>query len=96
MALERWNTHFSTTVEVEVLGCALSVCVVFGCVRVLKRSSANDGKQTRPSNPNSVPLRLAQDPASENLGTTVWDASIVLAKFFEKVCGLGGGGHASE
>lgn len=30
-------------------------------------------------------LRLAQDPNSEHLGTTVWDASIVLAKFFEKV-----------
>jgi hypothetical protein len=32
-----------------------------------------------------VNLRLAQDPNSEHLGTTVWDASIVLAKFFEKV-----------
>eukprot|EP00775_Hariotina_reticulata_P006641 gene6641-6867_t len=29
-------------------------------------------------------LRLAQDPNSDHLGTTVWDASIVLAKFFEK------------
>jgi hypothetical protein len=36
----------------------------------------------------SVNLRLAQDPSSEHLGTTVWDASIVLAKYFEKVCGL--------
>lgn len=34
----------------------------------------------------SVMLRLAQDPNSEHLGTTVWDASIVLAKYFEKVC----------
>ncbi|GBF92173.1 hypothetical protein Rsub_05255 [Raphidocelis subcapitata] len=51
MALERWNTHFSTSVEVELCG---------------------------------VTLRLAQDPASENLGTTVWDASIVMAKYFEK------------
>lgn len=32
-----------------------------------------------------VNLRLAQDPNSEHLGTTVWDASIVLAKYFEKV-----------
>eukprot|EP00878_Enallax_costatus_P039629 GHUV01045490.1.p1 GENE.GHUV01045490.1~~GHUV01045490.1.p1 ORF type:complete len:172 (+),score=20.38 GHUV01045490.1:270-785(+) len=48
---ERWNTHFSTTCDVEVLG---------------------------------VNLRLAQDPNSEHLGTTVWDASIVLAKYFEK------------
>lgn len=30
-------------------------------------------------------MRLKQDPNSENLGTTVWDASIVLAKFLEKV-----------
>ena len=30
-------------------------------------------------------LRLAQDPNSQNLGTTVWDASIVLAKWLEKV-----------
>lgn len=27
---------------------------------------------------------MHQDPASHNLGTTVWDASIVLAKFLEK------------
>lgn len=27
---------------------------------------------------------LAQDPNSHNLGTTVWDASIVLAKYLEK------------
>eukprot|EP00882_Tetradesmus_deserticola_P020392 GHRQ01022031.1.p1 GENE.GHRQ01022031.1~~GHRQ01022031.1.p1 ORF type:complete len:180 (+),score=67.43 GHRQ01022031.1:225-764(+) len=50
-AFERWNTHFSTVVEQEVLG---------------------------------VNLRLAQDPSSEHLGTTVWDASIVLAKYLEK------------
>ncbi|GMH33697.1 hypothetical protein BSKO_01531 [Bryopsis sp. KO-2023] len=48
---ERWNTHFSTVVEQEVLG---------------------------------YPFRLSQDPNSENLGTTVWDASIVLAKYLEK------------
>lgn len=30
-------------------------------------------------------LRLAQDPNTEHLGTTVWDASIVLAKYLEKV-----------
>jgi hypothetical protein len=35
--MERWNTHFSTCVEVEMLG---------------------------------MKLRLAQDPSSENLGTT--------------------------
>lgn len=33
-----------------------------------------------------VQFRLSQDPNSENLGTTVWDASIVLAKYLEKVC----------
>lgn len=31
-----------------------------------------------------VDLILSQDPNSYNLGTTVWDASIVLAKYFEK------------
>ena len=31
-----------------------------------------------------VPLRLEQDPNSHNLGTTVWDASIVLAKWMER------------
>jgi predicted nicotinamide N-methyase len=31
-----------------------------------------------------VPFTLAQDPASHNLGTTVWDASIVAAKMFER------------
>ena len=30
---------------------------------------------------------FAQDPSSEDLGTTVWDASIVLAKYIEKVFG---------
>eukprot|EP00955_Chlamydomonas_euryale_P088962 364426-Chlamydomonas_euryale.AAC.28 len=30
-------------------------------------------------------IRLSQNPASEHLGTTVWDASIVLAKYLEKV-----------
>ncbi len=30
-------------------------------------------------------LRLAQDPSSEHLGTTVWDSSVVLAKWMEKV-----------
>lgn len=33
----------------------------------------------------SITLQLAQDPNSNNLGTTVWDASIVLAKYIEKV-----------
>lgn len=49
--LERWNTHFSKTVEQELFG---------------------------------ITLQLAQDPSSNNLGTTVWDASIVLAKYIEK------------
>lgn len=48
---ERWNTHLSTEVEVEVLG---------------------------------HELKLAQNPSSQNLGTTVWDSSIVLAKYLEK------------
>eukprot|EP01023_Acetabularia_acetabulum_P066506 TRINITY_DN8991_c0_g2_i1.p1 TRINITY_DN8991_c0_g2~~TRINITY_DN8991_c0_g2_i1.p1 ORF type:complete len:397 (+),score=44.51 TRINITY_DN8991_c0_g2_i1:91-1281(+) len=48
---ERWNTHWSTEVEVEVM---------------------------------DFPFRLKQDPNSNHLGTTVWDASIVLAKYLEK------------
>lgn len=31
-------------------------------------------------------FKLAQDPNSQHLGTTVWDSSIVLAKYLEKVC----------
>ena len=31
-----------------------------------------------------IDLQLAQDPNSSNLGTTVWDASMVLAKYIEK------------
>jgi len=31
------------------------------------------------------PFKLAQDPNSQHLGTTVWDSSIVLAKYLEKV-----------
>lgn len=48
---ERWNTHLSTEVEVEVLG---------------------------------HQVKLAQNPSSQNLGTTVWDSSIVLAKYLQK------------
>ena len=47
----RWNTHFSTSVSVELFG---------------------------------TPLRLSQDPQSLHLGTTVWDASIVVAKWLER------------
>ncbi|KAL6754414.1 putative methyltransferase-domain-containing protein [Haematococcus lacustris] len=35
-------------------------------------------------------VRLAQDPNSKHLGTTVWDASIVLAKLLEKNMRKGG------
>lgn len=31
-----------------------------------------------------IDFQLAQDPNSSNLGTTVWDASMVLAKYIEK------------
>ncbi len=47
----RWNTHFSTSVSVELFG---------------------------------TPLQLSQDPQSLHLGTTVWDASIVVAKWLER------------
>ena len=30
-------------------------------------------------------VRLSQTPSSMNLGTTVWDASICLSKYLEKV-----------
>ena len=36
----------------------------------------------------SITFQLAQDPNSHNLGTTVWDASIVLAKWLEKAGGI--------
>lgn len=35
-------------------------------------------------------FKLAQDPNSQHLGTTVWDSSIVLAKYLEKVRGSSG------
>ncbi|KAL6575149.1 hypothetical protein OROMI_012434 [Orobanche minor] len=34
-------------------------------------------------------LQFAQDPNSKHLGTTVWDASMVFAKFLEKNCRKG-------
>lgn len=37
--------------------------------------------------PRRLECTFAQDPSSEDLGTTVWDASIVLAKYIEKVFG---------
>jgi hypothetical protein len=43
-----------------------------------------------------ITLRLAQDPSSEHLGTTVWDASIVMAKYFEKVSLLPNMAHHSS
>lgn len=48
--LERWNTHFSTSVSITLFG---------------------------------LELRLSQNPQSLHLGTTVWDASIVVAKWLE-------------
>lgn len=61
--------------------------------RVLPRQAHPSPAAAAPASPlptprrarRSVTLRLAQDPSSENLGTTVWDASIVMAKFLEKV-----------
>ncbi|KAA8544130.1 hypothetical protein F0562_022142 [Nyssa sinensis] len=34
-------------------------------------------------------LQFSQDPNSKHLGTTVWDASMVLVKFLEKNCRKG-------
>ena len=39
----------------------------------------------RPPHSCRHPFKLAQDPNSQHLGTTVWDSSIVLAKYLEKV-----------
>lgn len=49
-------------------------------------------EQTAPHHPHvpphSMPFRLSQDPNSQHLGTTVWDASIVLAKYLEQARAL--------
>ena len=77
---ERWNTHFSTTVEQEVFGCdAALLCQHNRCALLYS--------QPPPRLPHARrhPFKLAQDPNSQHLGTTVWDASIVLAKYLEKV-----------
>ncbi|XP_076957569.1 uncharacterized protein LOC143633105 [Bidens hawaiensis] len=34
-------------------------------------------------------LQFSQDPNSKHLGTTVWDASMVLVKYLEKNCRKG-------
>lgn len=34
-------------------------------------------------------LQFSQDPNSKHLGTTVWDASMVLVKYLEKICRKG-------
>lgn len=92
--LERWNTHFSTVVEQEVLGCVVALCAESSRSRSRKHVllivlTSTVATPTPPCQHTCrVNLRLAQDPNSEHLGTTVWDASIVLAKFFEKVCGV--------
>lgn len=39
----------------------------------------------RSEHPHRMTFRLSQDPNSQHLGTTVWDASIVLAKYLQKV-----------
>ena len=76
-----WNTHFSTVVEQELFGC--------GAAAVGAPTQTSLAAHRRTSLPTSWPCRLdfqlAQDPNSSNLGTTVWDASIVLAKYIEKV-----------
>ncbi|EFJ17374.1 hypothetical protein SELMODRAFT_114854, partial [Selaginella moellendorffii] len=35
------------------------------------------------------PLLISQDPNSKHVGTTVWDSSVVFAKFLEKNCNRG-------
>lgn len=98
--LERWNTHFSTTVEQELFGCAgvsgtkgrqplgrrvlpPACCTRHAAVPSL-RCWSMAANLTASSTIRRIDFQLAQDPNSSNLGTTVWDASIVLAKYIEK------------
>eukprot|EP00903_Cladosiphon_okamuranus_P005605 g5577.t1 len=48
---QRWNTHHSHVVPIEVCG---------------------------------HQLNIAQDPSSDNLGTTIWDASVILVRYMER------------
>eukprot|EP00752_Nemacystus_decipiens_P016329 g14604.t1 len=48
---QRWNTHHSHVVPIEVCG---------------------------------HQLNIAQDPTSDNLGTTIWDASVILVRYMER------------
>ncbi|CBJ48314.1 conserved unknown protein [Ectocarpus siliculosus] len=48
---QRWNTHHSHVVPIEVCG---------------------------------TQLNIAQDPTSDNLGTTIWDASVILVRYMER------------
>ncbi|CAB1102005.1 unnamed protein product [Ectocarpus sp. CCAP 1310/34] len=48
---QRWNTHHSHVVPIEVCG---------------------------------TQLNIAQDPNSDNLGTTIWDASVILVRYMER------------
>lgn len=52
-------------------------------VRMLERWNTHFSKVVEQELFN-ITLQLSQDPSSNNLGTTVWDASIVLAKYIEK------------
>uniref|UniRef100_A0A061RPL3 Uncharacterized protein n=1 Tax=Tetraselmis sp. GSL018 TaxID=582737 RepID=A0A061RPL3_9CHLO len=53
-------------------------------VEVLQRWETHFSKKLR-QDIMGVELKLEQSPGSDHLGTTVWDASIVLAKYLEKV-----------
>mmetsp|Transcript_32158 Transcript_32158/g.76454 ORF Transcript_32158/g.76454 Transcript_32158/m.76454 type:complete len:401 (+) Transcript_32158:54-1256(+) len=52
-------------------------------VEVLQRWETHFSKKLR-QDIMGVELKLEQSPGSDHLGTTVWDASIVLAKYLEK------------
>ena len=75
----RWNTHHSTQVDVELFGCGHSAC--FG------GSDRYYTSKVAPSKYRNT-FHLLQNPNTNHLGTTVWDSSIVLAKFLEKVLTL--------
>ena len=72
---ERWNCHFDKEVQLELFGWVgrspWQLPALLGRPLMLAQRRTT--------------FRLLQDPGSHDLGSTVWDASIVLAKWLDKV-----------
>ena len=75
---ERWNTHFSTCVDLELFGWGISELCEPGAIAPSDLADLSCCRHQ---------WALAQDPNSQHLGSTVWDASIVFAKYLEQVSG---------